>query len=61
MVAVAVCTFHNNIIRFGGITGVMDDGLIDIADITGEYDFFDTPFSVSQISILRSRADARHP
>lgn len=30
----------------------MDDGLIDIADITGEYDFFDTPFSVSQISIL---------
>ena len=40
MVAVAVCTFHNDIIRFGGITGVMDDGLIDIADITGEYDFF---------------------
>ena len=39
MITVAVCVFHNDIVCLCSIAGIMDDGLIDIADVAGINDF----------------------
>ena len=40
MIPVAIGGFHDDVIRSGNLDGVTDDGLIDIADISGEDDAF---------------------
>lgn len=40
MEAVTISAFHDNVVRFRCVTGVVDDGLVDVADITGKYQLF---------------------
>ena len=38
--AVTISAFHDNVVRFRCVTGVVDDGLVDVADVTGKYQLF---------------------
>ena len=37
---ITISTFHDDVVRFRCVAGVVDDGLVDVADVTGKYQFF---------------------
>ena len=37
---ITISAFHDDVVRFRCVAGVVDDGLVDVADVTGKYQFF---------------------